>query len=287
MARLINGELTISAYNPTANAGEYTITGAEYSNQADATGNGSNDIEVGFILYVPVADPNSGAGVPGHTNRYKITSVTQQGDGVAVDLTILYDQSTPQVDVPLNGASALLCEPTEDSKLASIPSSAIYPDLPAGSDIASLAEEARSRLDYLGSMFIKFMQNKTGTAIPGKTPVAKLPDGSIIPSDANGTSNNQAVMAITVNEIAPNAIGMVFLIAPNMAGAIAGLGFTPADKVFLSDVGGYTNDPGSLTSGGPDSIIRIGYADCASGAASSVATDLILFGEVMESSSAE
>ena len=53
MARIINGALTVDAFNPTGNPGEYTFENAIFNNQSDATGNGAYDVQVGFVLFFP------------------------------------------------------------------------------------------------------------------------------------------------------------------------------------------------------------------------------------------
>ena len=128
-------------------------------------------------------------------------------------------------------------------------------------------------------IMIKTMQNLTGQTIAARTPVAKLADGSIIEADSDG-ANQQTVIGITLEDIDDEATGRVALIGPNVVNAVLGLGFAPADEVFLSKTGGYTNNAGSLTPG-VDSIVRLGFADCASGEASETATDLIMFAEVI------
>jgi hypothetical protein len=76
-------------------------------------------------------------------------------------------------------------------------------------------------------------------------------------------------------------IKIVQLVGQNVAGALTtSSGFAPGDELYLNEGGGYTNDPGTFT-GENDSIIKIGIADCAEGAASETVTDLILFPQVI------
>ena len=128
-------------------------------------------------------------------------------------------------------------------------------------------------------LLIKSKQNKSGVTIAANKPVALMPGGGIIAADSDG-AGAQVVIGITLAAILDDALGNVSLVGPGVVGCVAGLGFAPGDAVYLSETGGYTNDLNSLT-GGNDSIIRIGYADCAAGAASVTATDLILFSEVL------
>lgn len=129
------------------------------------------------------------------------------------------------------------------------------------------------------NLLLKQMQNLSGVSIPVNTPIAKKPDGSIIAADSDG-ADTQVIIGVAAAIIADSAMGNVSLIGPNVAGALTGLGFAPGDAIYLGKTGGYTNDLNTLVVG-TDSYIRIGYADCAAGAASNVATDLIMFGEVL------
>lgn len=127
--------------------------------------------------------------------------------------------------------------------------------------------------------FSKTMQNLSGATIPLGRPVAKKPDGSIAEAEAVKTGDT-VVIGVALAAIANSDTGAVALIGQNVAGAVAGLGFAPGDPVYLADGGGYTNDAASLNSSN-DVILRFGYADCAEGTASNLATDLIIFPEVV------
>lgn len=130
------------------------------------------------------------------------------------------------------------------------------------------------------NVLIKTKKNLTGSAIPSKTPVALMPDGSIAPADSDGT-NIQVVIGIALENIDSGAFGTVMLNGPNAVGAVSGLGFTPGDAIMLSAT------PGILTNTqvGMDpitqTIMKVGVADCASGVCSGVATDLIMEAEVI------
>jgi hypothetical protein len=125
----------------------------------------------------------------------------------------------------------------------------------------------------------KTMENGAGSTIPAYTPVSKKIDGTIVHADSDAT-DGQRFIGITGEEILSGATGTVKLVGQNLAGAISGLGYSVGDDVYLSESGGYTNDPNSFT-GDNDSIIRVGIADCSEGSASSTATDLIMFSEVL------
>jgi len=130
------------------------------------------------------------------------------------------------------------------------------------------------------ALFTKTMQNLSGATIPAGYPVSKKPDGSIIASDSDGPGGLQNYIGISLAIILNGAQGVVIVVGPNIAGAITGLGFAPGDEVLIAENGGYTNDPNSFTDAN-DSIIKVGVADCASGAASPTATDIIMFSEVI------
>ena len=130
------------------------------------------------------------------------------------------------------------------------------------------------------SVLIKRKQNKTGVMIPGGTPAALKPDGSMAPADSDGT-NIQVVIGVTQGDTEHMDFGSVLLNGPNASGALAGLGFAPGDAIMLSSTPGVlTNttagiDPATMT------IMKVGIADCASGVCSGIATDLIMEAEVI------
>lgn len=126
----------------------------------------------------------------------------------------------------------------------------------------------------------KQMQSGQAAVIPAGVPIAKLPNGKIVAADSDD-ANGQQICGISVDAFPGiNVLGIVQLLGPNVPGVLTGLGFVPGEEIFLGESGGYTNDPGAFT-GGNDSIIRIGLADCAPGAASATVVDLILFPEVV------
>lgn len=174
--------------------------------------------------------------------------------------------------------SALVFDPIPAS---AAPSNSIYSDssnanaftnTSSGGDPVQVGESSSS------STLIKSMQNLSGATIPAGKPVAKKANGSIIAADSDGVATQQFI-GIALASIANNATGNVAIVGQNVVGAVSGLGFAPGDDVYLSEAGGYTNDPNSFT-GSNDSIIRVGIADCAAGSASATATDLIMFAEV-------
>lgn len=127
------------------------------------------------------------------------------------------------------------------------------------------------------NLLSKQMQNLSGVTIPAGVPIAKMPNGSIARADSDGAGGLQNFIGISGASIADATQGAVILVGANLAGVITGLGFAPGQDIYLSESGGYTNTPATAFSNNDDSIIKIGVADCAAGAASSTATDLIMF----------
>lgn len=143
-------------------------------------------------------------------------------------------------------------------------------DSSGGTTVINSAEAATN-------LVIKVMQ--ASAPIASGIPVSKRPDGKIEIADSNAPEG-QAVIGIT-REAALNADDLitVLCVGANLIDALSGLGFVVGEEIYISDAGGYTNDPSSLA--GTDSIIKIGVADCSGGGASSVARDLVLFPDVV------
>ncbi|MGZ3773044.1 MAG: hypothetical protein ACXVCY_04660 [Pseudobdellovibrionaceae bacterium] len=126
------------------------------------------------------------------------------------------------------------------------------------------------------SMLVKKMQCET--AITAMRPVSKLANGKITFSDSDNSAN---IVGFALSNGNIGDIIDVLCIGANLIDAIAGLGYAVGDTVYMSEDGnGYTNNPSSFT-GNNDSIVKIGIADCKAGLASTVATDLILFPQII------
>lgn len=147
-ARIINGTLFVSNYTSTVNPGEWTFTGATYSNVADATGNGAFDITTGFILYVPANDINTALPVTGVCHRYKLTAVTASNSNT-IDGTMLWDEGGAEIDQPNNGDTAIISERGTGLGLGFPPSSQVYSSLSSGIDYCAYAVDARSIIDKI------------------------------------------------------------------------------------------------------------------------------------------
>lgn len=127
--------------------------------------------------------------------------------------------------------------------------------------------------------FIKSMVASGPIAV--RRPLNKLSNGKVSDADASDLDNAQNICGYSLNPSASDGdLISVLCVGPNLADALLGLNFTTGDEIYLSDTGGYTNDTSNL-SAGMDSIIKLGIADCPSGTASSIATDLIGFSDVV------
>jgi hypothetical protein len=148
MTRVINGTIFVSYFSPTANPGEYTFTGATYDNQADGTGNGAYDVQIGYLVYIQATDINTATPVPGVVHRYRLTSITVV-DSVTFDGTILWDENreVSEVDTPTNGSYCNICEPTTLDDLGAVAAVGVYYNLSAGADIGAYVADFRNKLD--------------------------------------------------------------------------------------------------------------------------------------------
>jgi hypothetical protein len=149
MARIINGTLWVEEYTATGTPGEYTFTNAVYENQTDASGDGTLEIDVGFILYIPAMDVNTATPLPGVAHRYQITSIADKADGTHLSATILWDESGPEVDEPLNDSYANISQDTESCEYGLPASNEVYPSLPDGMENYAYNIDKVSIMDFL------------------------------------------------------------------------------------------------------------------------------------------
>jgi len=126
---------------------------------------------------------------------------------------------------------------------------------------------------------IKLMVNNTLSTILAGTPVSKSSDGSVVPASSD-TAQGQRFIGIALDPIAVSQQGRVQLVGNNIPNILGAYGFATGDEIFIDEYNGYTNDVRTF-SGNNDSIIKVGVADCSEGSASPVATDLIMFVEVI------
>lgn len=165
---------------------------------------------------------------------------------------------------------------------AAVPNGALFLDSSGGN--APTAKNTGGSSVPIGEVaasdvLIKTWQNLSGvTIVAGKTS-CKLASGSAALADADAVGR-QVWLAVALDTVANTAQGRFALVGPNVAGALAGLGFAPGEAVYQGKTaGGYA----ALSTLNPltDAIIRVGYADCAAGVASATAVDLIMFAEVI------
>lgn len=133
--RLINATIYVEMFT-NVDVGKYQIDNALWNNQAD-TGNGSNDIRLGDVLYVPASDPNTFMLLPGVVHRYKFVEILAQ-DGATVSAVLQWDEPGAESDVPSNGVTCLFSQVTDVQKLGVPPSDLIYGDVLGGSTTAAI-----------------------------------------------------------------------------------------------------------------------------------------------------
>jgi hypothetical protein len=121
--------------------------------------------------------------------------------------------------------------------------------------------------------FLKTMQSDG--IFSAYVPIVKLTNGRVVLADANNINAESFCGYSMVASLAAGQSVNVMTIGPTVVGALTGLGFAPGDTIYINENGGYTNDPGTFT-GGNDTLVKVGIADCTGGAvASPVADDLI------------
>lgn len=264
MARIINGTLLVPSFDATVNPGEYTITGASYDNQADATGNGAADLVTGFILYVPASDPNTFTLLPGVAHRYKITALTVV-DTFTINATVLWDEGGSEVDAPTNGAYCIISESTTSQKFGLPASVGVYSNLPAGVDIAALDADIRHITDSLtgggggsGEALETSMNNGSGATLTALTPVRGDTSGKANTVDVATEAQAFAIVGITKASISNGSDGTI-VIGGRLKNITTSAVF--GDKLFVSKTGGVTATKPDIGSGGfvaGDFVIEMG-----------------------------
>lgn len=138
-----------------------------------------------------------------------------------------------------------------------------------------------TRADAVGDIKqVKVMESGHPSTMVAGTPVAKAADGLLYAADSDGASGKKYI-GILLETIDFGESGRVMLTGQNLPGVLTSLGFAPGDDIFIGETAGtYTNNPGAF-SGLNDDWVRIGIADCAEGAVSALATDLIMFSDVV------
>lgn len=130
-----NGTLNVPSFDPTANPGEYTITGAIINSVTCL--NGTADLQVGWVLWSQATDPNSGTPISGVSHRYRMTEVTPTSFD-HVDLKVIWDEGGSEQDSPTNGSYVAFSEVTQVNLYGLPPSDLIYTELPLGLTTSAL-----------------------------------------------------------------------------------------------------------------------------------------------------
>jgi len=175
--------------------------------------------------------------------------------------------------------TALVLEPTTS---AAVPTGAIYND--ASNSGTFTNKSVTGDVQPIGastssSVMVKMKRNTTGAQIAAYKRVAILTDGSICLADSDDPLAMKDI-GLTLDAIDHLSYGRVLLNGANADGALAGLGYSTGQDVFLSKTpGGLTNNISAFDPA-TDTIMRVGTADCANNDTSFVATDLIMTIEV-------
>lgn len=157
MARILNGIIEVASFDSTGNPGEYTFTGATYTNFADATGNGAYDIAVGFVLAVPSASVIDGSNLIGVTHRYRITNLTVE-DYNHISGTVLWDEDGPEIDQPAIQSVNLISEVTPNHLFSLPPDDTVYSNISPGASLNAIVTDIKNITD-------KFVSGGGGTGV--------------------------------------------------------------------------------------------------------------------------
>lgn len=174
---------------------------------------------------------------------------------------------------------AVVCEPIDP---AQAPVGSIFLDINNADALTTKTTGGSDQVlnEASTNLIVKNKRNLSGIEIGANKKVSLKPDGSIALAD-NDDADAMLGIGFTLQAIANGAYGNVLLIGSNVAGAIAGRGFSSGDRIYLS------NQPGELTndlnSFNPltDTIYRVGIADCAPATQSEEATDIIMMAEII------
>jgi hypothetical protein len=153
-----NGTIYVPSFDPTGNAGEYTVTSAILNSLTCP--NGVYDIAAGWVIWPAAIDVNTGDMLTGVTHRYKILSV-KPSDFSVCDLTVVWDEVGPEVDAPANGTTIVISETSPNYKFGFPVSELIYPDVFNGAseaaynaDILNIADNISGRASEVVRTFV-------------------------------------------------------------------------------------------------------------------------------------
>lgn len=229
------------------------------------------DVAVDDIMYIDTSGSD-----PGTVTKYKVVSIVDQ-DAVNVTVNAKFVDNNASVIDPSSGIflDGFIARTSFNGDLAIVPDpgTQILPSKfaisPQNDNFNSFKAPTVVKRWVMGEACVKYQ------------PLCKAPDGKGYKSESDGT-NRQNVHGIALEASSGDgSIIEVALISYNLVGAITGLGFAPGDKIFIGETpGSFVNDISGFT-GSNDSILWVGWADCAEGIASSQATDLIYDFEVI------
>ncbi len=163
----INGVLTVPSFDAGVAEGEFTITGATYTNYADTSGSGAFAIELGWLLYVQASDAATFLQIPGLAHRFKVTAI-EVIDPTTVNLTVLWDEPGPVVDSPTNGVDAIITSVSAIQKYGYSVDTTLYPSLPVGLVTGMLNQEVQDITDNLsggGGGAVLSVNDKVGAVV--------------------------------------------------------------------------------------------------------------------------
>lgn len=283
MSKVFAARFSIIGAGPLVTPGDFEVFASVIDSSLD--GYSVSDVTTGDLFF----DENL---MNGQHTRYQVLSVVGTGSGAfggaganSIHLNSRFaDEGVYDPSGPAAG-EGLICKPT----------SLGISELPAWT-IQGLSESLVTRARNIdmrkvidpaivaggggSASFVKSMKNTSGVSIPAGTPVAKKSDGGITASKSDDPTAVQYI-GITSVTIADAAFGDVNVPWPNIAGVLTGKGFASGDNVYMSEnTGAYAKDPSDFT-GSNDRIIKVGIADCTSGVLSGVATDLLMFTQVI------
>lgn len=265
MPRKLTGRFDIQSVVPIDST-NWTITGSFF----DETGTfGPSDIVANFRLYAYSSLDN--------TLRYRITNVFDVTNPMGFD--VQWDDVGSPIEPP-TGIGAI----TEVSLTKLLPEEPSFSqqllDEPLVSGIR--AQMNRTLLENFsgggGGQATKDMV--AGMAIAANKPVAKRNDGKIVLAGTSGADNKSVIGFSLASAAGDGSIISVLLIGSNLSGALIGSGIAVGASVYLSETGGYVDTVAGFA-GSDDQIFKLGIADCGDGLASNIATDLIVFPELI------
>lgn len=158
-------------------------------------------------------------------------------------------------------AGAMFLDQTNEGKVA-------FKDSGGGGGAIS---ESGGGTNYFESAMI------AGAAVRAKRPVAKRSDGKVVEADTDDVAGQSEIGFSLTAAAGDGAAVTVLTHGPRLAQALALMGFTSGEYVYMAETPGeYLKEADVASFTGNNDLIRIvGVADCPVGTASGTATDLI------------